>query len=298
MSAAVAQVPRISPAVRSIRPTKPPPRIRRPLPRDENRLPIPHVNLVVRDTAPCRLLDHYYNTVRDDIMYMTYKHQPNPKPPRHVRPKYDPEDPYTKHRFNPPIGGNQYFKRPPPLVTPENVVKLERIQLHTHVKESFSSRSHLLGAMMAFRAISGQNEDSGNQHTVEGVELAIGRRSIQGWVRPGAPIGVKVDLKGPRMYDFLGILVDFILPRIREFPGLVMDGASGPLNSPNAASGVVSFGLPPEAMAFFPQIEVNLDAYPKSYGMHVHLITSAKGVGAQNVARALLSGFQVPFARR
>jgi len=51
-------------------------------------------------------------------------------------------------------------------------------------------------------------------------------------------------------------------------------------------------------MGFFPQIEVNLDAYPRSYGMHIHFVTNAKGLGAQNRARALVSGFQVPFTRK
>ena len=51
-------------------------------------------------------------------------------------------------------------------------------------------------------------------------------------------------------------------------------------------------------MGLFPQIEVNLDSYPKSYGMHIHFITNATGEGAQNKARQLLSGFQIPFARK
>lgn len=51
-------------------------------------------------------------------------------------------------------------------------------------------------------------------------------------------------------------------------------------------------------MAFFPQIEVNLDAYPRTYGMHVHFVTNATGVGAENRARAVVSGLGVPFVRR
>ncbi|KAI0927505.1 hypothetical protein AcV5_008027 [Taiwanofungus camphoratus] len=298
MSTAVARAPRYVAPARNIRPTRPPPKIRKPLKRDERGLPIPHVNIVVRDTHACRLSDHYYNTVRDDVMYMTYKHEPVHKSPRQIRPKYDPNDPYTKHRFNPPVGGEQYFKRPPPSVTADNVICLERIQLHTMIKEALSSRSNLIGPIMAFRAISGESEHAGNRRTVEGVQIVRGKKNIGGWVRPGQPLGVKVDLKGPKMYDFLGTLVEFVFPRLREFSGLLMEGSSSPLNSPSAATGVVSFGLPPEAMALFPQIEVNLDAYPKSYGMHIHFITNAVGPGAQNRARALLSGFQVPFARR
>jgi len=49
---------------------------------------------------------------------------------------------------------------------------------------------------------------------------------------------------------------------------------------------------------FFPQIEVNVDSYPKLYGMHIHFITNATGMGAQDRARALVSGFQMPFLRR
>ncbi|PCH40430.1 mitochondrial 50S ribosomal protein L5 [Wolfiporia cocos MD-104 SS10] len=300
MSAAAARVSRhvTQPAVRSIRPTRPPPKIRKPLKRDERGLPIPHVNIIVRDTHASRVADHYYDTVRDDVMYMTYKHDPNPKPLRHVRPRYDPNDPYVKHRDNPPVGGDQYFKRPPPPITADNVIRLERIQLHMMHKDALTSRINLLGPIMAFRAISGESEGQGGQHQTEGVQIVRGRKNIGGWVRTGQPLGVKVDLKGPKMYDFLGTMVEFVFPRLREFPGLIMPPSSAPLDTPSAATGVVSFGLPPEAMALFPQIEVNQDAYPKLYGMHIHFITNATGVGAQNRARQLLSGFQVPFVRR
>ena len=299
MSAAVAKVPRhvAPPAAQSIRPTRAAPRIRKPLKRDEKGLPIPHVNIVVRDTHVSRLGDHYHNTLRDDLMYMTYTHEPFRKPERVIRPRFDPNDPYAKFRYNPPVGGNRAFSTPPPPVNPENIIQLERIQLHTMVKQAFQNRTNLLGAIMAFRAISGESEHSGGQRTVDGVQLVKGKRNIGGWVRPGVPIGVKVDLKGPKMYDFLGMLVEFVLPRLRDFPGLVMPPPSQQLTLPHSGSGVVSLGLPPDAMAFFPQIEVNLDAYPRLYGMHVHFITSAFGAGAQNRARTLLSGFGVPFTR-
>ena len=166
------------------------------------------------------------------------------------------------------------------------------------VKEAISSRNNLLGVIMASRAISGQTEHGGGRHSATGVQIVKGVKSIGGWVRPGIPLGVKVDLKGPKMYDFLGTLVEFVLPRLRDFPGIVMPPASASSNSPSAVSGVVSFGLPPEAMGLFPQIEVNLDAYPKSYGMHIHFVTNAEGLGAQNRARALVSAFQIPFARK
>jgi large subunit ribosomal protein L5 len=100
------------------------------------------------------------------------------------------------------------------------------------------------------------------------------------------------------MYDFLGTLVEFVLPRLREFNGVQLPPSSASVNTPAGVSGVVSFGLPANAMVFFPQIEINVDAYPKLCGMHIHFITNARGVGAQDKARALVSGFQVPFIRR
>ncbi|OSD02383.1 mitochondrial 50S ribosomal protein L5 [Trametes coccinea BRFM310] len=287
----------VSTAGRSVRRTKPAPTVK-PLKRDEKGVPIPHVNVIVRDTHRSRLADHYHTTLQDDLMYMTYVHEPTPrKPPRPPRLSYDPNDPYTKHRYNPPLGGNRWSKQPPPPSAPDNIVQLERIQIHTMLKNATSSRVNLLGPIMALRAISGANEKAGGQHTAEGVELVRGRKNIQGWVRPGIPVGVKVDLKGPQMYDFLSVLVEFVLPRLRDFQGVLMEGPSSRLDKMSAASGVVSFGLPPTALGLFPQIEVNMDAYPQTFGMHIHFMTNAKGVGAQNRARALLSGFQIPFAR-
>jgi len=74
-------------------------------------------------------------------------------------------------------------------------------------------------------------------------------------------------MKGPEMYDFLSTLVEFVFPRLRESNGVQLPGSSSNTQTPAGMSGVVSFGLPPEAL----QIEVNLDSYPKSYGMHIPL---------------------------
>ncbi|KAI9432407.1 ribosomal protein L5 domain-containing protein [Lactarius psammicola] len=262
-------------AGRSLRPIR---KIRK-LVHDERGLPIPHVGIVVRDTHLSRLGEHYHNTLADDLLYMTYKHESGTRPPpRNIRLMYDPEDPYVKLRHNPPVGGSQPGRKLAPPTTAENVVHLERIQLHTMTKDALVSRQNLLGPLMALRALSGETEQGGGpsrQHGCAGL-----------------------DMRGTKMYEFLGTLTEFVLPRLREFPGLLLPPASASLQTPAGVAGVVSFGLPPEAMGFFPQIEVNLDAYPKTYGMHIHFITNARGAGAQERARQLLSGFQIPFARR
>jgi large subunit ribosomal protein L5 len=285
---------------RSVGSFRKPPRIRKPLKLDRHRLPIPHVKIVVGETHSCRLREHYYNTLQDDLMYMTYIHENGPRPPpRPIRLTYDPNNPYTKYRHNPPVGGSQLGKKPSAPSSPTNVIQLEKISLHTMAREAVLSRSNLLGAIAAFRALSGENPGGGGWESSKGIQIVTGKQTAHKWkIRPGIPVGVTVDLKGPKMYEFLGTLVEFVLPRLREFPGIVLPPESLSMATPSGVSGVVSFGLPPEAMGFFPQIEINQDMYPKSYGMHIHFITNAEGVGAQNRARALVSGFQIPFARK
>jgi large subunit ribosomal protein L5 len=232
-------------------------------------------------------------------MYMTYLHESGERAAtRQIRLKYDPEDPYTKNRHNPPVGGSQLGRKPPPPSTPENVIRLEKLQLHVMSKDAVANKSNMLGLIMAMRALTGESYRAGGRHTADGVQIVKGRKAVGGWIRPGVPTGVKVDLKGQSMYDFLGTLTEFVFPRLRDFQGVQLPPQSSSVKTPSAVSGVVSFGLPPEAFGLFPQIEVNLDSYPKSYGMHLHFVTNAKGQGAQNRARALVSGFQIPFLRK
>ncbi|KAF6756017.1 60s ribosomal protein l7 [Ephemerocybe angulata] len=277
------------------------PRITKPLRRDpKTRLPTPHVKLTTREFAASRLEAHYHHTLQDDLMYLTYKHdaEGTRKAPREIRLKFDPENPYSKFRHNPPVGGSQVGKKPAPASSADNTVRLEKIQIHTFVKESLASKSALLGPIMMLRALTGESAQAGGHHAVGGVEIVKGKKSVGGWIRPGVPVGVKVDLRGQSMYDFLGTLTEFVLPRLREFNGIVLPPKSSSVNTPSAVSGVVSFGLPPAAMVFFPQLEVNADSYPNLAGVHIHFVTNATGVGAQDKARALVSGFQIPFVRR
>lgn len=63
-----------------------------------------------------------------------------------------------------------------------------------------------------------------------------------------------VDLKGEDMYHFLGKLITVVLPRIKDWRGVRATTGD--------SSGNLSFGLEPDTVALFPEIEVNYDAYP------------------------------------
>jgi large subunit ribosomal protein L5 len=286
---------------RPIHPTRRPPPLRKPLALDPStRLPVPHVRLTLGDTGPSRLLAHYHATLADDLMYLTYTHQPGARrAPRAIRLTYDPADPYVRHRANPPVGGAQPGRAPAPASTPANVVRLEKIVVHTMQKDAIANRQQLLGAIMALRAISGETARGGGRHTKAGVQVIRGKKSSgSSWKGKNAPLACKVELTGPRMYHFLETLAEFVFPRLREFDGLLLPPAKADMRTPSGVGGVVEFGLEPEAMGLFPEIEVNVEAYPRLYGMNIHCITNAEGQGAQDKARALISGFQIPFIRR
>ncbi len=109
------------------------------------------------------------------------------------------------------------------------------------------------------------------------------RKSISNFkLRKGMPVGAKVTLRGPRMYEFLERLIHATLPRIRDFRGLSPKGFDG--------RGSYTFGLSEQTI--FPEIDP--DKCKKVQGMNVTLVTSA-GTDAQ--ARELLALLGIPFAK-
>ncbi|KAG8938695.1 hypothetical protein FRC00_014557 [Tulasnella sp. 408] len=244
-----------------------------------------------------RTLAHYHNTLSEDLLYLTYRHGVTFSPQK--RPEHDPENPYTRHRPAPQPKGGKGLRPAAPPTDAANVVKLEKIVLHTHVKEAQTNRQAILSAMALFRQLSGELEKQGGQESSSGVVVCRARKQSSSFrITKNLPIAVKVELRGEKMYEFINSLAEFVLPRMRDFAGIVMPPPSASMNTPSAMSGVVAFGLPPSAMSLFPQVEVNFDSYPRSHGFHIEFITNARGKDAQNKARALVSGFRIPLVRK
>jgi len=102
-------------------------------------------------------------------------------------------------------------------------------------------------------------------------------------VREGNAIGVKVTLRGQRMYDFLERLVRVALPRTRDFRGVPRDAFDG--------RGNYTLGL--REQLIFPEIEY--DKIDKLRGMEVTVVTSAKN---DDEARMLLKLLGMPFIKK
>lgn len=106
-------------------------------------------------------------------------------------------------------------------------------------------------------------ENSANLHVAGMILQAItnvraeshkARHNVMGWgLREGKYVSVTSTLKHHDALDFVAKLIDVVLPKIKEWRGT--PGSSGD------GHGNISFGLTPDQLALFPEIEVNYDAY-------------------------------------
>jgi len=101
-------------------------------------------------------------------------------------------------------------------------------------------------------------------------------------LRAGVKVGVKVTLRGDRMYEFLDRLFNLALPRVRDFKGV----------NPNAFDGRGNYALGIKEQLIFPEIEY--DKIDKIRGMDVVIVTTAK---TDEEARELLTLMGAPFAK-
>lgn len=101
-------------------------------------------------------------------------------------------------------------------------------------------------------------------------------------LREGEPIGVKVTLRGIRMYEFFDKLVTIALPRVRDFRGV----------SKNSFDGRGNYTLGIKEQLIFP--EINYDKVNKVRGMDIVIVTSAN---SDKEAYALLRELGMPFSK-
>jgi large subunit ribosomal protein L5 len=134
------------------------------------------------------------------------------------------------------------------------VPRLEKVVLNIGVGEAIQNAKALEAAETDLVAISGQ-------HPV----ITRAKRSIASFrLRTGMPIGLKVTLRGTRMYDFLDRLMNAALPRVREFQGVPRDSFDG--------RGNYTLGISEQLV--FP--EIDYDKIDKVRGFEVSVITTAK----------------------
>src|SRR4028118_1762709 len=150
------------------------------------------------------------------------------------------------------------------------IPRLEKIVLNMGVGEATQDKKRVETAASEMELIAGQKP-----------VITKAKKSIaQFKLREGMPIGVKVNLRRERMYEFLDRLVTIALPRVRDFRGL----------NPKSFDGRGNYAMGLKEQIIFP--EINYDQIDKVRGMDIIVTTTAK---TDEEARELLRLFNFPF---
>jgi len=133
------------------------------------------------------------------------------------------------------------------------VPRLEKVVVNIGMGEALQNAKALDAALQDLSIITGQKPI-----------VTRARRSIAAFkLRTGNPIGVKVTLRGNRMWDFLDRLINIALPRQRDFRGISADAFDG--------RGNYSLGLREQLV--FP--EINYDKIDRIRGLEITIVTTA-----------------------
>ena len=151
------------------------------------------------------------------------------------------------------------------------IPKLDKIIINIGLGEAVDNPKALDGAVEDITLIAGQKP-----------VITRAKKSIAGFkIREGMPIGVKVTLRGDRMYEFVDRLFNVALPRVRDFHGVSGKSFDG--------RGNYSLGLTEQLI--FP--EIDYDKIDKIRGMQIVFTTTAK---SDEEGKELLKMLGMPFA--
>jgi len=152
------------------------------------------------------------------------------------------------------------------------IPRFDKVVLNVGLGEAINDSKALDGAMADMAAITGQKP-----------RINRARKSIAAFkLREGMPIGIKVTLRGDRMWEFLDRLITVALPRTRDFRGMNPRSFDG--------HGNYTFGLTEQLV--FP--EVAYDTVDAVRGMDITIVTTTDHDAH---ARALLDAYGFPFVR-
>jgi large subunit ribosomal protein L5 len=150
------------------------------------------------------------------------------------------------------------------------VPQLKKVVINVGVGEALTNAKAMDGAVKDVTSIAGQKP------IVRKAKKSIATFKL----REGNPIGIKVTLRGDRMYSFLDRLVNIALPRTRDFRGVSRDAFDG--------RGNYTLGL--REQLIWP--EIDYDSIDKIRGMEITIVTSANN---DEEARRMLQLMGMPF---
>lgn len=153
---------------------------------------------------------------------------------------------------------------------PHEIPKLTKITINRGLGEASQNAKSLENSIEEFKLITGQKPI-----------ITRSKKAIAGFkIREDIPIGITVNLRRHRMYDFLNKLINLSLPRIRDFRGISSKNFDG--------RGNYTLGL--KEQLIFPELEY--DQVDKIRGFDISIITTAN---TDEESLALLTGLGMPF---
>jgi large subunit ribosomal protein L5 len=153
------------------------------------------------------------------------------------------------------------------------VPRITKICLNQGLGVALTDRKHIETGLSEMTMVAGQK-----------AVPTKSRKDISNFkLRKGNPIGVRVTLRGERMYEFLDRLVAVALPRVRDFRGVNDKGFDG--------RGNYTMGVTEQII--FP--EIDMDKITQINGMDITFVTTARN---DREAIALLKAFGIPFKNK
>ena len=152
------------------------------------------------------------------------------------------------------------------------VPRLEKIVVNVGLGRAKEDKRVMEAAQNTLRKVTGQEPI-----------VTIARKSIASFkLREGMKIGLKVTLRGDRMYEFMDRLINIVLPRLRDFHGV----------SPKAFDKQGNYSIGFVDQSIFP--ELTFDETTTVHGLQVVFVIRAE---SREHARALLEKFGMPFEK-
>jgi large subunit ribosomal protein L5 len=136
-----------------------------------------------------------------------------------------------------------------PMKTP----KMVKVVINMGIAEASKDKNSIQDCVKEMTMLSGQKP------IITKAKVAISNFKL----RENQPIGIKVTLRGLRMYEFIDRFVNIVCPRIRDFRGFT-----------SKCDGMGNYSLGIDDQQIFP--EINLDQVKRTQGMHITFVTTAE----------------------
>lgn len=163
-------------------------------------------------------------------------------------------------------GLQEQFKYKSPMAVP----KVEKIVISMGVGKALVDKKFMITAVKDLTTISGQKP-----------LICKAKKSVSNFkVREGWETGVKVTLRGIRMYEFMDRLINLAIPRVKDFRGL----------SPKSFDGRGNYSMGLDEQSAFPEIDPS--RIENQQGMNITFVTTAN---TNDEGRAMLKLFGMPF---